>query len=250
MREHIHNEDGDTMEKFGAVLGDYKTEYFYWEVVELSRKLILSGLITLVHRGSIAQTVLATLISFFFFAFAVRAQPYRHRRLNILKVLSEFQLFGILLVCVVLQTNEVGFEAEAITIDGYGAAQIALSVIILPVALYFLAIAVCDLRELRKGSGAKETVRAAVGRLCALSVSHRKSILCGIFVWARRAPNIPKRRFPARAGSGASGRVRRKPGHTSSPGPQPRPRAQETPQRRKRSGGRRRVPGRHACPAT
>ena len=37
------------------------------------------------------------------------------------------------------------------------------------------------------------------GRLSGLSVFHSKSVLYGAFVWARRALNDPKRRFPARA---------------------------------------------------
>jgi hypothetical protein len=37
------------------------------------------------------------------------------------------------------------------------------------------------------------------GRLSALSVSHSKSVLCGPFVWARRALNGQKRWFSARA---------------------------------------------------
>jgi hypothetical protein len=36
---------------------------------------------------------------------------------------------------------------------------------------------------------AAATVRAAQGRLSGLSVSHRKSVLYGAFVWARRALN-------------------------------------------------------------
>ena len=42
-------------------------------------------------------------------------------------------------------------------------------------------------------------VRAAQRRLSSLSVFHKKSVLYGAFVWACRALNIPKRRFPARA---------------------------------------------------
>ena len=43
------------------------------------------------------------------------------------------------------------------------------------------------------------TVRVRPGRLSALSVSHRKSVFYGGFVWARGALNLPTRRFPARA---------------------------------------------------
>jgi hypothetical protein len=45
------------------------------------------------------------------------------------------------------------------------------------------------------------TVRAVPGRLSAISVFLLKSILYGAFVWAHRALNDPKRRFPARAGN-------------------------------------------------
>jgi hypothetical protein len=38
------------------------------------------------------------------------------------------------------------------------------------------------------------------GRSRALSVSRRKSILCGFFAWWRGALSSPQRRFPARAG--------------------------------------------------
>jgi hypothetical protein len=52
-------------------------------------------------------------------------------------------------------------------------------------------------------AGLFDTVRAAPGRLSAISVFLLKSILYGAFVWARRALNGPKRRLPARAGRAA-----------------------------------------------
>jgi hypothetical protein len=59
--------------------------------------------------------------------------------------------------------------------------------------------------------GFLDTVRACSGRLSALSVSHSESNLYGGFVWARRALNRQKRRFPARAG-GEQGRAHREQG--------------------------------------
>ena len=46
------------------------------------------------------------------------------------------------------------------------------------------------------------------GRLSALSVFLCKSVLYGVFVWARRALNSQKRRFPARAGMGDAMEIR------------------------------------------
>ena len=48
--------------------------------------------------------------------------------------------------------------------------------------------------------GTSGTVRARPGRLSALSVFLCKSVLYGVFVWARRALNSRKWHFPARAG--------------------------------------------------
>eukprot|EP01051_Picozoa_sp_SAG22_P001338 SAG22_NODE_52_length_24288_cov_15.594568_6_plen_82_part_00 len=61
----------------------------------------------------VVQTVLATLISFLFFALAFREMPYSKRRLNVIKVLSELQLFVILLVCVVLRASKNGLTLGA-----------------------------------------------------------------------------------------------------------------------------------------
>jgi hypothetical protein len=56
------------------------------------------------------------------------------------------------------------------------------------------------------------SVRAVPGRLSVLSVFLLQSILCGAFVWARRALNGPKRRFPARADEASDCLTARRPG--------------------------------------
>ena len=60
--------------------------------VELARKLILAGLIGIAGRGSILQAVVATLISFAFFAVSFRELPFDTPRLNLIKIISEFQM--------------------------------------------------------------------------------------------------------------------------------------------------------------
>jgi hypothetical protein len=49
VREKILDDDEDTVKVYDFVLGDYNKEHWYWEVVELGRKLILAGLIGLVR---------------------------------------------------------------------------------------------------------------------------------------------------------------------------------------------------------
>ena len=147
VRAEIQQGDKGTLQKFDFVLGDYDSAHWYWEIVELIRKLIMAGLIGLVGRGTVLQTVLATLISFLFFALAFREMPYRKRRLNAIKVLSEFQLFVILLVCVVLRTNKNGLGAEDLQQNGYGLCQLVATVAILPATIYVIRMHMLEPRR-------------------------------------------------------------------------------------------------------
>ena len=147
-KELIMNEDAETLQKFSFVLSDYRTDCWYWEIVELSRKLILSGLIGLFGRGTIAQSFVATLLSFMFFAVSVHMQPYKERRMNFIKVFSEFQIFGVLLVCIILQTASNGLPLDGPgTMDFYGTFQLCLTIAIFPLILYVLAKQARDLRQ-------------------------------------------------------------------------------------------------------
>ena len=59
--------------------------------------------------------------------------------LNKIKAFSEFQLFAVLLVCTLMQANlaPAGFAGELIGMDGYGEILKILTMMILPVTLWF-----------------------------------------------------------------------------------------------------------------
>jgi hypothetical protein len=139
--------DEDTMAQFDFVVGDYKIEYWYWEIIEFSRKLVLAGLISLVGRGTVGQAVLGTVIAFGYFAAAFRERPYNSTKLNRIKIFTEIQLFGILLVCTVLQTFHGDFGTEYISINNYGVLLTALTVAILPISLWFMWMTAQELKE-------------------------------------------------------------------------------------------------------
>merc|ERR1712166_207430 len=76
VRKLIREEDEDTLQMYDFILGDYKTEFWYWEVIELTRKLILTGLIGMIGRGTVGQSVTCTVVAFVFFAITFRYQPF------------------------------------------------------------------------------------------------------------------------------------------------------------------------------
>ena len=122
--------------------------------MELARKLLLSGLISVVGRGTVVQAATAAMISFFFFALSVKVEPFKSRALNGIKILSEVQLFVVLLVCVILQTQGTRLDAEMITTAGYGAIQKVATLVIVPaiawMVLYNARALRDDLKDLKE----------------------------------------------------------------------------------------------------
>ena len=148
------------------------------QVVELGRKLMLSGLIGLVGRGTVAQSVTCMLISFYFFAISYKALPFKKPALNRIKTFSEFQIFvrvafqclclnrtnvlvftllvrpqAILVVCVILQAVDAGVnfdEQEALTLDDYGEILVVLTMAFLPVTIFFVYHGIKETKQLRR----------------------------------------------------------------------------------------------------
>jgi hypothetical protein len=139
VRTNIIARDDDATGMFNFLIGDFKPKYWFWEVVELFRKLLLSGILSLVGRGSIAQAVLGTVISFAFFALHLRLLPYKSSTLNAFKAVSEIQMFAVLQLSVVLQSENVGFDSEVVTVDDYGLMQTVATVLIAPVIICLIA---------------------------------------------------------------------------------------------------------------
>jgi hypothetical protein len=139
VRTDIISGDEDATGMFNFLIGDYEPKYWFWEVVELFRKLLLSGILSLVGRGSIAQAVLGTVISFAFFALHLRLLPYKSPTLNVIKAVSEVQMFAVLLLSVVLQQHNVGFDSEVVTVDDYGLMQTFATIVIAPVIICLIA---------------------------------------------------------------------------------------------------------------
>jgi hypothetical protein len=64
------------------------------------------GVIGLVGRGTVSQAFAACLVAAGFLAVTFREQPYEKAWHNRLKIFTDFQVFVILLICLVLQTQE------------------------------------------------------------------------------------------------------------------------------------------------
>ena len=92
---------------FSFVTEDYRKEFFWFEPVDMLRKLALSGLLQLIHRGTAAQCFLGCIVAFVSFGLQQRLQPYREVESNTLKALVDCQLFLTFLVSFILRVLPV-----------------------------------------------------------------------------------------------------------------------------------------------
>ena len=99
-RDQIH--DAINKMKFGFLFGDYAPQFFMWEIFDLVRKLILSGVMIFFNRGSVTQIVVAMILSMTFLQAQVRLHPYAFGIANTCQLISfnsiTFTLFGALLL--------------------------------------------------------------------------------------------------------------------------------------------------------
>ena len=61
---------------------DYKGKYWYWELIELARKLVLNGVVVLCNQGTILQLAIALVIVMLHMILVLRAKPMRYKSNN------------------------------------------------------------------------------------------------------------------------------------------------------------------------
>merc|ERR1712224_519431 len=106
-RKHLH--DSVNQKKYGFLFGDYVAVYFLWEVWDLGRKLMLSGLLIFFKRGSVSQLLVAMVIALFALELQLRLMPYKSFMANIIQ-LAAFN--AILLNLVGAMLLKVDFHPE------------------------------------------------------------------------------------------------------------------------------------------
>jgi hypothetical protein len=105
---------------FGFLTEDFKPEWYWFEPVDMLRKLALSGLLQLVHRGTAAQCFCGCAISFVSFGVQQRFQPYHFPESNALKALVDCQLFLTFLISFILRVLPEIDSAEPFQQGFYG----------------------------------------------------------------------------------------------------------------------------------
>jgi len=82
---------------------EFKPDFFWYEVVEMFKRVLLVGLMQLAWQGQVLQILLGTLLSATFLLFQLVASPYADVKLNFVASIASFCLVVFFLMCVALK---------------------------------------------------------------------------------------------------------------------------------------------------
>ena len=89
----------------GFLFAVYTTRCWYWESVELLRKLILTSILALVSPGSAGQVVVGCLVAFVALLGNIKLKPYADESLNFVNQVAQCNLFFFLFVALLLKVD-------------------------------------------------------------------------------------------------------------------------------------------------
>jgi hypothetical protein len=93
------------LHKVGFLFSAYKPEFYYWEEVELGRKLALTSILALITPGTAGQVVVGLLLSLFMLLLNSYCKPYASDLMNSVNIYAHLNLTLYLLVALLLKVN-------------------------------------------------------------------------------------------------------------------------------------------------
>ena len=138
-------------ESYSFCVSDFKSDCFWFEPVDMLRKLLLSGLLQFWHRGTAQQIIVGCGFSFAACALQLHACPYREPEATALKTLVDAQIFVVFLISFMLRVLPfVQVDSrEPGTAVGYGHVLLASLALFVIAALFLTALLIYRRRRFR-----------------------------------------------------------------------------------------------------
>ena len=111
-----------------TVCGAYKKEFYYFELVDMCRKVILTGVMVVLSAGSTGHILLGIIISLFYFALVTHYKPYTHAINNQAAMITSMQLLLTLVCGMALDLQKKSAIVEG-TLDAYNDSVIGVLIV-------------------------------------------------------------------------------------------------------------------------
>ena len=144
-KKHLYGEGPEhdrVLKLYGSLYAQYKPEYWYWEVVEMLRKVFLCGGLIAIASGTSFQIVIALLVQFAYLLVIERTMPYKAIQDDVVQFVGSIQLFLTLLAGLILNLqagtkNAMGQEETS----NFGSLLVALNASIFLSTLFSIYMA-------------------------------------------------------------------------------------------------------------
>jgi len=93
------------LKKVGFLFEEYRPDVYYWEVVELLRKLALTSILALIAPGTAGQVVVGLLLALFMLLLTMHFKPHARGILNSVNAYAQLNLLLLFLVALMLEVN-------------------------------------------------------------------------------------------------------------------------------------------------
>jgi len=126
IRDDSHIEHLMVTERYLFLVEDYKLECWYWEALDMVRKLMLTSVLVLVEPGTLLQIGSALLVALTFYTLQIRKAPYVLYENNRLKLATDMQIILTLIISLILKASE-----SDDSVDNLGASKEAFGYILI-----------------------------------------------------------------------------------------------------------------------
>ena len=181
---HEEKQEQHVVEKeYGSIYANYTTECYYYDIIDLFRRLLLTGGLIMMGEESVAQVFLGIIICAFWMSLLIHKKPYKAGWDNIIAVILAAHLLLTLVSGMALKLYDATPGQDEYQKAGFGAVLITVSVLCVALGLGSIVVSTPCLRErvmkcLKRGQR-KERVHAekvAVVVDGGIEMTHRKEI--------------------------------------------------------------------------
>jgi hypothetical protein len=151
---HLQELEERAKQKVGFLFVAYTPSCWYWEVVELVRKLALTSVLALIAPGSAGQVVVGLLLALFALLANLAFLPFESSTLNRINQLAQLNLVMLLLVALLMKVNLDG-EGSSYFFTGI-VAFLTIFPVFLPVVLQAVTFFTDDDDAAEDGGDAQE----------------------------------------------------------------------------------------------
>ena len=199
LEDPYHKNHNKVTLRYAFLAQDFNKKCWYFECVDMLRKLMLSSMLIFFQQGSIAQVGLAIVVSIIFYSLQIHLSPYKVPSNNILKLATDAQVSLTLLMALALKAADGGAQ---IGMDEEMFESLLVVVMVgvpLPLILYGTFLELRDVYIANKEQRAKE--KARLERLKKFQRMGKKAKIIGLLGTDLAAQEPKHERKAANAGS-------------------------------------------------